>query len=264
MFTTVSSYSIRFNSNGSIVTGITNITTGGDANQPDAVQLSTGEILVAWEELASTRQLNYALLDGTTYAELFSPTELTNDATGSNRSVSVTRDAAGHGILTWYNGEEIDLYYALVDHDGSVLTPPMGFRNESQPGERLWISQSGAGNAPLDLADDTAPDLWVASEDQTGYAGSQVRIPLSFGNNNQPYAEDVTLSVTLDDTDPFDDTLRYNWDTYESGPDCTAGICTWQLYYLKLPGDRQDRSIHSASLGRRTLERSHRDRIPHG
>ena len=75
-----------------------------------------------------------------------------------------------------------------------------------QPGERLWISQSGAGNAPLDLADDTAPDLWVYSEDQTGYAGQPGAHPLS-RNNNQPYAEDVTLSVTLDDTDPFDDTL---------------------------------------------------------
>ncbi len=158
-----------FNSGGSIVTGEASITTGGDANRPDAVELSTGEILVAWEEIGDSREITFDILDGTTYGStLPDPVELTNPANGDNQFVSVTRDGAGHGILTWMDGWRDKLYYALVNDDGTVLTEPMLFKMPSANGDPIWTSQSGAGNAPLDLAVED-PDLWVYSEDQTGY-----------------------------------------------------------------------------------------------
>ena len=220
-----------FNSNGSIVTGDVNITDGGDANHPDAVELSTGEILVAWEEIGLTRQLNYALLDGNNYAELVDQTELTNDATENNQFVSITRDDAGHGILTWQDDVTSNLYYALVNHDGDVLTKPMAFHTVTEPGYNVWTSQSGAGNAPLFLAEED-PDLWVYSEDSTGYKNSLLRIPVYYKNFGQSVAADVQLSITLDDTPPYDDGLMYNWDTSGRPVDYTDGVLTWSFEKL--------------------------------
>jgi sugar lactone lactonase YvrE len=216
---------------GNTITGETHITTGGDGNNPDAIQLSTGEILIGWEEIGLTRQLNYAVFDGTSYTQLVGQTELTNDATGYNQFVSITRDDAGHGILTWQDGETLNLYYALVNHDGDILTEPMVFHNVTEPGYNLWTSQSGSGNAPLTIAVEKS-DLWVFSEDSTGYKNSQLRIPVYYKNFGQSVASDVQLSITLDDTPPYDDGVTYNWDTSGIPVDYTDGVLTWSFEKL--------------------------------
>ncbi len=61
--------------------------------------------------------------------------------------MSLAPDADGHAILTWMDGHwssRHNLYYALVDSAGNVLSPAMPFRT-SAAGMRT--SFEGYGNA---------------------------------------------------------------------------------------------------------------------
>ena len=95
-------------------------------SNPDAAQLSDGRILVAWRSVSGGQHdVRLAILDAS-YNVVAGPTILANPL-GSNRggNPSVSADGAGHGIITWQNGG--NLFYALVDSSGVVLTPPMIF-----------------------------------------------------------------------------------------------------------------------------------------
>lgn len=120
----------------------------------DAVQLSDGKILAVWEAWGCfagewVPRLRFALLD-TSYNRIGTPTCLGNaPATLGDFAASVTADTDGHGILTWMDYDSSNrrnLYYALVDSTGSVLTQPMIFRTSQASSPYIISSYWGYGN----------------------------------------------------------------------------------------------------------------------
>lgn len=124
-------------SDGSQLKTVTNLSGDGsviDWWNWDAVQLSDGNILAVWEAWGCfpgewAARLRYAVLD-TSYNRIGTAKCLGLSAvsTTGSTSASVTADAYGHGIITWTERDYIgrsNLYYALVNGSGSILTPPM-------------------------------------------------------------------------------------------------------------------------------------------
>jgi hypothetical protein len=115
---------------------------------PDVVQLSGGNILLAWTNYTwsgfTTRyRIAYTMINDTTFKRTRGVSYLKH--TGAyNRGmyVSVTRDAAGNGILTWMDGLGYHLYYSLVNGTGRVLTAPVIFTT----GDEIITSYEGYGN----------------------------------------------------------------------------------------------------------------------
>lgn len=111
----------------------------------------------AWASLSwwagGGQAIRYAILDGTTYDALGQPIPLTNPAAIiGDGYVSVASDNAGHAILTWMDSNysyRRNLYYALVDSSGSVLTDPMIFRTIQATDPYIFSSYDGYGNTSL-------------------------------------------------------------------------------------------------------------------
>jgi hypothetical protein len=87
---------------------------------PDAVQLSTGNILVAWE---ANGWIKYRLLNAS-YAPLGTVQSLPQ-MSSDDSNLSVTADQGGHGILNWTNSTGTQIFYSLIDTAGTWVTPPM-------------------------------------------------------------------------------------------------------------------------------------------
>jgi hypothetical protein len=138
-----------FNSNGTIHKSATTVA-GSDGYKPDAVELSSGNIALAWTNLATTR-IAFAILEKTSYNILNGPTELTNPTDRPADYVSVTYDKNGRAIVTWMDARwNTSLFYALIDGNGSVLTP--GMVSYQRLGTDLIVitSEGGQGNAFYD------------------------------------------------------------------------------------------------------------------
>jgi hypothetical protein len=144
-------YYAVLSSSGSVVKDKTNLSKDKGKSydwRPDAVQLSDGNIAIAWSGGSyPSYNIRFAVLDAS-YKRIAGPKTLSNPAavTG-NDYVSVTADAAGHAVLTWmdynYNYRR-NLYYTLVDSHGGIVTQPMIFRS-SQTGV-IQTSFTGYGN----------------------------------------------------------------------------------------------------------------------
>ena len=146
-------YYAVLDSNGTVVKELTNLVEDG-ANPwdwgPDAIQLSDGKIVIAWTGGDySAYNTRFAVLDAG-YQRVVAPTNLDNPAAViGNGYVSVAADTAGHAILTWldyYSSYRLNLYYALVDGSGRVLTQPVLFRSSQASEPRIETSLEGYGN----------------------------------------------------------------------------------------------------------------------
>jgi hypothetical protein len=116
-----------------------------DGWKADAVQSSDGKVVLAWTRF-SEGQIVYAMLDNT-YALVAGPVKLDSPYRREPDNVSVTNDQDGHVILTWLDAEWSDyLYYALIDADGNLMTPPMIFRTGQAVDPLLVTSYTGEGN----------------------------------------------------------------------------------------------------------------------
>lgn len=132
-------------------------------NNMDMVQLSSGQILVAGQDISTPTKIYYTLLDGSSYSPIMGFTELSSPAaiTG-NAYVSVAADEDGHGILTWmdqYYDFRHNLYYALIDSSGAVLTLPMIFRTSMASDGIIQTSDKGYGNTSYSLVSPTTPNV---------------------------------------------------------------------------------------------------------
>ena len=145
-----SSYTIYYavlDNNGNQVFNPTSIS-GSDGWKVDVVESMDGKIVLAWTKYAAG-QIVYAVLDNT-YALIIGPVILDSPYDREPDNVSVTYDQEGHVVLTWLDSEWSDyLYYALIDSDGSVVTPPMIFRTGQALDPLLVSSYTGDGNAPF-------------------------------------------------------------------------------------------------------------------
>ena len=181
----------RINSSGGIVTGQTTLS-ASYPQYPDAIQLPNGNIVIAW----SQGNIRYAVLSpGLGIVKNVS--SLPNMSPINDYYVSVTR-SGNRAVLTWGDGccgYQPNLYYALLDGEGNVVTWPMIFFSDYAD-YSVQLSSSGQGNAPLlgDLSGPTGPTglaspshalnfwssdttvdvAWTAATDESGLAGYSV------------------------------------------------------------------------------------------
>lgn len=170
----------------------------------DAVQLSNGRILLAWTVWSGPNpQVAFAILDGTAYNVVAGPTTLTNPAAATGDGyVSVTADAAGHAVLTWMDFSRDyrrNLYYALVDSNGNVLTPPMIFRTSQAASSYIETSFEGYGNTSYSWTPPSGVD-GVASFSASlfgGPLGGNAAVGIRIANHGTTTATGVVLTATL-------------------------------------------------------------------
>jgi len=180
--------------------------TGGSGWGPDAVQLFSGNIAVAWSGWGTGNKnvIQFAVLDGTTYNVAAGPTTLNNPAAPTGDAyVSVAADAAGHAILTWMDYDwsyRPNLYYALVDGSGNVLTPPMIFRTSQAAAPYIQTSYEGYGNTSYNLVTPTSNDVdgRVTSPLAGGAPGGIAAVSALAGNYGRTTATSVICTATLD------------------------------------------------------------------
>jgi hypothetical protein len=138
---------------------------------PAALQLSTGRILLAWTAwTGATPQIRFSVLDGSTYNLVAGPTILNNPASATGDDfASLAPDASGHAVLTWmdYGGNNRqNLYYALLDGNGDVVTSPMIFLSAGVPASmtpRIETSFEGYGNSTYRQFLDVPVTYWAAN-----------------------------------------------------------------------------------------------------
>ena len=202
-------------SDGSLVKALTDLSedeTVIDWENYDAVQLSDGKILAAWEAWGCfgdewKPRIRYALID-TNYNRIGSPACLgrAEAAQTGDIGVSIAADNAGHAAITWMDDDmdqRRNLYYALVDSSGTVVTPPMVFLSAgiSNNGDQtIETSFLGQGNTPI-TTDPTSPgaDTYLESSDSAGaLPGGTVSIPIQVGNMGTSTATSVEISAVLD------------------------------------------------------------------
>ncbi len=154
-------------SNGAVYQSADIQTTLGDATstsvrfQGDAVTTSDGKVVIVWTDYADSSynnqdQLAYVVLDRN-LSPIGAVTPLTNfQAPYGNNYVSASADMGGRAVFTWTDcyglsscsGAPLprNLYYALVNSAGTVVTPPVIYRaSASAP---IYTSITGYGNAP--------------------------------------------------------------------------------------------------------------------
>ncbi|MCJ7703049.1 MAG: 6-bladed beta-propeller [Anaerolineales bacterium] len=226
-------------SDGSLVKALTDLSedeTVNDWENYDAVQLSDGKILAAWEAWGCfgdewKPRIRYALID-TNYNRIGSPACLgrAEAAQTGDNGVSIAADNAGHAAITWMDDKDQrrNLYYALVDSSGTVVTPPLVFLSAgiSNYGDQtIETSVLGQGNTTI-TTDPTSPgvDTYLESTDSAGaLPGGTVSIPIQVGNMGTSTATSVEISAVLDAG------LIYAGDTSGIVPVQNGNTYTWHF-----------------------------------
>ena len=118
---------VVLNSSGNVVKTHTSLAGSNGATVHDSIRLNSGNVLLAWFS-STTGNVGYCLLDGSTGGVSLATQTLTPPNYRDPDSVSVARDAEGHGIITWRDSLQKEyLYYSLLDGGGAVVTYPMMF-----------------------------------------------------------------------------------------------------------------------------------------
>jgi hypothetical protein len=195
-------YAAVLDSAGGTVLGLTDLTTG-DAYYnygPDAVQLSNGNILVAYT-VSNLSSIGYAVLNPG-YGLLAGSLSFANPAasTGSY-GVSVTADGAGHGILTWTDSDynyRRGLYYALVNATGALLTQPLLFHTTPGAAPSLNTSFTGYGNTSYSTAPTAGVDAWVQGAPALpAVPGHAASVRVDYGNHGLDLATGIVITATV-------------------------------------------------------------------
>lgn len=152
----VPGYAILDTNGVTVAGGDPRLLTGVQGQYPVALQLPNNKIVYAWTMTETennsiiSSQIAYVLINpSNNYApsphlELATPDGLQGDY------VSLTQDNPGNAVFTWIDTDiERNLYYALVDSTGALVTPAMLYY-EIEPGKALLVNQSGRGNAFYD------------------------------------------------------------------------------------------------------------------
>jgi len=224
-------YFAVFDSSGNIVKGMTNLGMDGSGtwyDSTDVVQLPNGRIVVAW---VKNLRVRFAILDSAYnpvvwYMELTNPSAPTGDC-----DISVTADSANHAILTWMDSDwsyRRNLYYALVDGNGNVLTPPMIFRTAGiSPWGSQYIETSfeGYGNTSYSWTPPSGVDGVAAFSASLfgGPPGGNAAVGIRYANRGATIATNVVLTATLDSN------LTYVSDTSGVMPTMSGNNVVWNL-----------------------------------
>lgn len=142
----------RIDSSGNIVTPPTIAFNNYYPNAPDAVQLPNGNIIVAW----TSGNVGYAVFDRNLHLISGAHT-LPNMSDMGDQSVSITASGS-RAVLTWGDGccdYYPNLYYALLDDGGNVVTSPLIMFSDYN-NYYVQLPYNGQGNTPL-IGDTTPP-----------------------------------------------------------------------------------------------------------
>jgi len=234
-------YYATLDSDGVVQQNITKLNNSGpSASGPDATQMPNGRIVMGWSKYQSgAYRTGFAVLDNN-FNVVSGPTTLENPAalTG-DYYVSVTSDAANRAVLTWvdYNyGYRRNLYYALVDANGAVLTPATIFQTSQATGSTIESSYLGYGNTTFTWTPPAGVDSVLAATPAVGRAtvgsaATPITVQLE-GRGGSP-ATSVQLVATLHPQ------LSYVSDTSGVAPTVSGQTLTWNLPTLRLYDIRQ-------------------------
>jgi hypothetical protein len=230
-------YSI-LDSSGNLIKTETSL--GSISSYADAVQLSGGNILVAWTYWSNPPKIQYAVLSGSSFELINGPYLLSNPASISgDHYVSVTKDADNHGILTWAEADwdsSYNLYYALVGGDGSILTQPVIFRSSRQSMDSFILTNYGGyGNTPYSWEPPEGADIsLIAGGDFVGgQAGGGAIVGIKYANHSPAATSNVVITATLGIS------LTYMSDSSGIAPVIAGNQVVWNLPGLSFLEKRQ-------------------------
>lgn len=221
-------YYAVLDSAGNVIKDKTNLSSDGSSSwdySPDAVQLSDGKIVVGW---TGNSNIRFAVLD-TSYNRIAFPSSLDNPAaTTGNDYVSVAADNAGQAILTWMDSNwnnQRNLYYALVNGNGGILTQPMIFRTSQASTSYIVTSYAGYGNTSYSSIIPSGVDtaIWPGSSLAGGAPGGSASIGVNYTNYGRTTATGVEMTATLETG------LTYLGDTSGFSPTIVGNLITWDL-----------------------------------
>jgi hypothetical protein len=148
----------RFDGNGNILTGPTEFTANGGNWLSDAAQLPNGNIVLVWEHWNGARYvLQYAVLNSS-LGIVKGVTNLPSLSRVGDEYPSVTR-AGNRAVITWGDAccdYQPNLYYALLDSAGNLLTSPMIFASDNYY-YAMVLPSNGQGITYLPGAGDSTP-----------------------------------------------------------------------------------------------------------
>ena len=111
--------------------------------------------------------------------------------------MSVTADADNHGILTW--GDYHNLFYAMVDETGSLVTAPAVYRSPVEPGGSVSVYSDGYSNTTYSLETTSDVDIQVATSPlHASKPGVTTTVNIDIANYGLTSATSVALTGTLD------------------------------------------------------------------
>ena len=116
----------------------------------EMIQAGDSHILLGWVEETSDDVQTLLVNSTTLVGETVDPLTLANPDGRIMEAISMTTASGGFIVLTWENIDNDRLYYALMNNNGEVVTPPMIFHHSSDPNIRLQTGASGGSLAPLD------------------------------------------------------------------------------------------------------------------
>jgi hypothetical protein len=184
-------------------------------------------VLFAWSGgTYPNYEIRFTVLDSSSdWRMVFYPITLTTPgALHGSGYLSGLADTQGRAILTWMDETQYyrhNLYYALVDGDGNVLTQPMVFLSDTGPSPDMLSSLAGYGSAAL--LPPALVDLKISAPGLVGAApAGQAAIPIHYQNNGGDAAP-LTITATLDAG------LSYLADTSGLTPEVNDTSVTWRL-----------------------------------
>jgi hypothetical protein len=121
---------------------------GANGRSLDSVMLANSKILVAWTNTANNQIQGGILSDNGTLVTFDNQLiPFPNPDFRQGYFVSVTATTDGDGILSWFDAEGGNrLYYAMVNSNGDVITPPIFSWVDT---ETITVSRTGQGIAPI-------------------------------------------------------------------------------------------------------------------
>ena len=125
------------------------LATAAQPSIADIAVLDQNNILVAWVDRGASDdfyQAQYAVLNASASGFVLPPTVLAQPDQRPATRLSVTADSQGNGVLVWGEVYTQRLYYTLVNSSGTVLTPPMTFR-QAVPDRLLLLASEGGSLA---------------------------------------------------------------------------------------------------------------------
>lgn len=194
---------------------------------------------LGWQQDAEDPVVTFAVLNANLH-QVAGPTAVGRTAAsdGSNY-VSLTHDANNHAIFTWMDDDYFarrNLYYALVDSNGAVLTRPMILQASQTGASRIETSFYGYGNTTYSWTPPAGVDSALAATPSLAPAlpgGSALPITVELKGRGGTPATSVRLTAALDPR------LSYVSDTSGVTPTVSGQTVTWNLPNLRLFDIRQ-------------------------